>query len=438
MAHYYPADGAGNEAIPCPTVSFSTVTQMHDANGSGFIAPRSFQATHRELKTLLAAKGINPSERDIDALLSAAASGNFATIGAQANAVTVWNDAVWVSQRSGRSTGDFVVSIPRVSLPTDADHFSLLDDGESTTLSINHAANLLPDRLHANIKAQFTDHWIFLTNTDVKVGGYGRTAKFTFPSLKKVLAANVSNETGEKKNAPQGTEKKTKPKTKPKKNPKKNPKEKAAKPAATTPITANSAAAVPPASKLEHVYAEVTYGRALNSWSANGGAELQWYPTLPENASGDSFVQDAAKASVIARYEAPISYALTTKDKPEDAVAGFTVSVPAAVIAALDGTGKMLVEVREVKLPASKEVHLQILDGAYIAKDSEPPLKGADHVATPGAWLLNLNGLRPGTPILLHAFRMEVEKAVPVEDIQVQVIAATPPPPESKKKTEPK
>jgi len=402
------ADRAGNEAILCPAITFSASTQMHDTNARGFMPPRPALESKRELKGLLESRGVAMTDGDMEKMLKAAGSGTFDDVKSLTDATAAWSDSVWVSQRSGHSAGNFVVSLPRVSLPSDKDHFSLIDDGTATTLAINHAANLLPDRLHANIAAQFADDWIFLANTDVRVGSYGRSATFTFPSLNKVLASRAEKAAAEEKAAAAKKEPRSKSDTQDKKDKIKT---------VATPL---------------HIYGEVIYGRSLTSWSAGtdrNAPELLWYPMLPEGDLGDQLVQDATKANVIRPGEAPISYVLTKKADKTPSEAGFKISVPAAVIADIDGAGQMLVEIRNTDPEKKREAHLQIAEGAFIDKTSEPPRDGADHVGGEGAWLLSLHGLRPGTPIVLHAFRLDEKKEqVAAEDVHVQVVAKTPKP----------
>jgi hypothetical protein len=135
--------------------------------------------------------------------------------------------------------------------------------------------------------------------------------------------------------------------------------------------------------------------------------------------------------------EIPIPYVLTKKVDPKPPEAGVSLSVPAAVISDLDGAGKLLVELRNTGETAQQDLHLQITSGAFIDLDSEPPRDGADHVANKaGAYLLSLHGLRPGTPISLHAFRIQDKKPVLIGDATIQVMAATPKPEPKKKKKE--
>jgi hypothetical protein len=278
-------ENAADDVILNPSINFIATTQFHDAHSSDFKPPRTRDESKMELVSLLEARGKTPTDTEVTALLDAAQSGDFEKARAVPYASNVWSDAVWVSQRSGRSAGTFVVAIPHVSLPTNVDHFSLLDDGTSMTLAINHGANLLPDRLHANVAAQFgTNDWVFLSNTDVKVGPYGRTAVFTFPSLGSITDVRADNAAKEAKAAKDGAAAENTGNGA-KKEPKKTSKHHIGNSQAASLGTAQTAgpSTKPAASvKPRHVYAEVVYGRSLTSWTAAGTGkqpELLWYPT---------------------------------------------------------------------------------------------------------------------------------------------------------------
>lgn len=369
----------GSEVIPCPSIKFVATTQMHDAHGRTFLPLRPPTMARQSLITMLASRNIRQTPDQAGTLLSHAAAADFESfktaLQGQGDVAGAWTDALSVASGSGRSVGEFSVSIPRTTLPDAKSRFSVFDDGKVMTLTINNGTNLQADRLSAVVKAQWPDRWVYLTNDDVKVKGYGTSATFTFPSLSKIRAAN-------------------------------------------------------PDLKVDmcHLYAMVTYSRGARIWQAgNKSVEMQWFPAdpLPGGTPVDRHVKRARLEGVIDQAELPIEYVVTkAPEDPPPPKPGFTTSSPSVVLADATGAGNVVLEIRKTdpaNIPVS-EVRFRVLSGGFIsAPVANTTKEGTDYVATEGTYVLAMKNLRPRIPVVIRAFRMDGKKEIAVSDLPIEV-----------------
>lgn len=432
---------AGSEVIPCPAITFTATTQLHDANGQRFMPARSPEISSRELASLLRGRHLYDTtslsaESAAATLLADAMAGDFPSFKSHLPSTTsdnlaaaTWTDAIAVAQSSGRSSGDFAVSLPVTKLPGNHDFFTLFDDGKTTRLTINNASNILPDRLRAVIKTAWADDpkWVFLTNDSVEVGEYGRTATFSFPSIQKLRPAKAEA-------------KDTTPAAK-----------KAAKKRGTTrteaPATAATDTKAPSGPK--HVYAEVTYGSGIRSWQSAGRSEisLRWYPieasaTCNSNKTpvraADADLCAARVAEMIDSNEIEISYLpIPAADAPK-AKPGFTIAIPSRwILADTEGTGDLALEVRSTDSKDPKKVHFRIDEGGFIDTVTPDPVHdGAERIASDGIYRIKLRNLTPGSRVVVHAFRIEGKDEVAVPDEVAFILAAPRQQPKSEKEKE--
>lgn len=369
-------DIVSSEVIPCPSIKFVASTQMHDANGRTFLPLRSPDMARQQFMTLLATRNIttvSPSlattlladamAADFDAFKNTFPSGDDVAGG--------WTDALSVTSASGHSVGEFSVSIPQTQLPDVKSRFSLFDDGKVMTLTINNGSNLQSDRLSASVKAQWPDRWVYLTNDNVTVSSYGSTATFKFPSLKKIRAANEAL-----KNDP------------------------------------------------VHIYAQVIHSRGSRPWQKS--AELQWFPadlTTPM-MSVDAAIAGARKEGVINEKEIPIPYVeIKEPEAPPAPKPGFTISSPSIILADAQGTGNLVLDIRrsDPSKPV-KEVRFRIVSGGFIGTlPTDTTRDGTDYVAKEGTFVVAMKNLRTRIPVVVHAFRIDGEKQVAVDDLPIEV-----------------
>lgn len=379
----HPGDygAAGSEVIPCPAIRFMATTQMHDAHGRTFLPMRLETVAQRQLIALLGSRNINNiSAAKAGTLLADAAAADFSTFKTHlgsGDAAGAWTDALAVASASGRSVGEFAVSIPRTALPDYRSRFSVFDDGKVMTLTINNGSNLQADRLSAAVRAQWRDRWVYLTNDNVKVSGYGTSATFTFPSLKKIRTADA---------------------------------------------------------KLKddfcHIYAKVTYGQGVRTWQSNNLAklELEWYPAdLESRETIDADVYRARDEGAIKNDEVPIPYVeIKPPDDPPAPKPGFNISSPSVIVADATGVGSLVLDIRRSD-PAKpvNEVRFRILSGGFVMETPTDTVKnGTDYVAREGTFIVSMRNLRPRVPVVVRAFRVEGEKEIAVNDLLVEVTNA--------------
>jgi len=396
-------DVLSTEIIPCPAIGFNSRTLFRDAVSGKTIDSSDDRTTSRVLERFASDAGI-PRTVPFNTLgrwVKVAASGDFDRFSSDlkhtaeysdADIAVLWTHAVTAAQVLGRSSGEFVVDIPKVELPQRDDRFTLLDDGQSTTLAINHALNLQEDRLYARVKVQLPGRWLYLPNDNVTVGPYGRTATFKFASVKKTIENDLSC--------------------------KKDPK-----------------ATVSPC-PICNVYSEVVYDRGFRNWQtapptprAADDIIFEWFPTstptveclgLFENLPPPSSciqplvpvppeVLEARRAGIIDSDEIPISYFVTAK--PDSAKPDFMMALTAhQILAARDGTGAVVVALRGASAPRS-DMHFRVTEGAFIDSVISDPaglavnVVGTDRIVGDGLYKLNLKNLVPGSQVTIHAFR---------------------------------
>jgi hypothetical protein len=449
-----------SEIIPCPAIAFNARTQIRDAVTGKNIDSGGDDASRRLVQTLRTLGGpVNVPAETLARWIKHAGSGDFDAFQHDATSTLlpgditkVWTDAVAVAQARGQTSGEFIVEIPKVVLPNSSDHFTVLDDGQSTTLSINHAANILQDRLFARLKVQLQDRWLYLSNDNVIVGPYGRTATFTFPSVKKTLTSDASCLDP----TPPSTQARIQSIIKPDKKLKKRPTKKANGNDSVAQKEVTPPKHVP--CPMQNVYAEVVYDRGLRSWQTmaprpgdpHGGDTFvyQWYPTfspLVDCASGTVRpatpcktppqsvpldVMAARQAGIIEDDEIPIPYFVTAKADPT--TPDFTMSLTAhQILAAHDGTGEVVVAIHN-NPKKTPEIHIRITEGAFIDSVTADPttlavkIAGPDRVVGEGLYKLRLKGLVPGSRITVHAFQPSPSGGeIAVADESAYVVSTT-------------
>lgn len=411
-----------SEIIPCPAIAFHARTQIRDAVTGYPIesgSENSINSLAERLGTLAHVADLSPLT--LNSWINYAAMGEFDAFASDAainkipsgDIAAVWTDAVAVAQQKGRTSGEFVVEIPKVILPNSTDHFTIFDDGQASTLTINHAANVLPDRLFARLKIQlkdpWRDRWLYLSNDTVSVGPYGRTATFSFASVKKTLESDkgcTSDTKMSAENAPQ-----------------------------------------PAPCPIRHVYAEVVYDRGLRAWQTLPAGRqdtivYEWYPAnAPVSLGIDgkptscvdfgppvaAEIADARRQGLIECNEIPISYFVTAKaDEPTP---DFSMALTGhQILAGHDGSGEVVVALRYKNAKNKPAIHFRVTEGAFIDSVTTDPVgltvavNGQDRVVSEGLYHLHLKNLISGSTVIIHAAQLKDsggELAVPDEMARV-------------------
>lgn len=387
------------EIIPCSSLKFVAHTRMRDARSGELLRAGDGWAARELTKQLLAASELHArSFSDAEMLLDDARNDSYdafkshfrgmAGASSTADAVLqrVYTRAVAVVQANGESSGKFAISLNEAAMPDIRQHFSLLDDGKILRLNLGGGQDLLRDRLEATVKVQLPapERWAIIKADSVDVSPDGRTARFTFPSL-----ASVSD--------------------------KGNP---------TT-------------------YAEVHYARGLRAWQTSYNAS--WYTT--EYPTPRAVVTEADEAACCVRLsrflgqivanrvcsaraegfiekdELPISYVKQPEKKPTPPL--FTLALPSQhIMAADDGTGELMIEIRSKDPTKPVSVHFTVSQGGFI--DSVAPatlMSGADHVAPDGAYTLKLKSLIAKNPVTVSAFVLDGANQSSMTTAQADVVS---------------
>jgi hypothetical protein len=376
-------EGIGTEIVPCSNISFTSHTRMRDAERGTLLPSRLASALQPEFALLASNWNLDYSDKTVPLyydLVNRAGSGDFggfqtqiAKVGGTRGSTSwatmpggtaaIWNDFVALAAMTGRSSGVFRIPLNEQRFFDHTSYGTLIDDGKASELVLKGGANVLADRISGLLKFVSDGKTIFLNNTDLAVGLDGRTATLTFPSLHRLAKDG---------------------------NPGK-------------------------------VFISVRSEKGTREWQTSSYTRV-WYPMHPETDADDD---DGEVHEIGDRFrEDPITYVFTGPKDSDSADAGFTLTIPSrAVRRGDDGTGQLAIEFRSKKKDKPQEVHFSV-SGAFIGTiDPAIQRQGADFVvSSDGAYVLTLKNLVAGSRVLVHAFRLEGDQQVAVDD-QVDVTA---------------
>ena len=377
-----PTAGTGiqNEFIPCSDLTFSAQTRMRDAQRGTLLPTRPMNSLSRQLRQLAENWALRYDAADFYDLAMQAEAGDFDGFKSRLQVITgrqkpswitsqrvgtIWSEVVALATLTGRSNGRFQVPLQEVKFFDSDAHGTLVDDGKATQLYLTGGLNIAGDRLYGVLRVKTDDQDFFVNNTEVSVDG--RSATSQVPFAYKLL----------KKKAP------------------------------------------------KEVFATVKYDKGAREWQWISGYSRIWFPTRPTKPGDvdDKFSHEAGD-----RFrELPIPYIALVDDKgaKESTPPGFTMTVPSQSIHSdRAGHGQLAVEFRSTDKKTPQSVHFRVTGGAFI--DSvvpNVPLSGAERVVkTDGMFVLNLKNLIPGSAVKLHAFRLDGDNEVAVDDVEVAVI----------------
>jgi hypothetical protein len=379
-----PTGGTGikNEIIPCSDLTFTAQTRMRDAERGTLLPAWPVDPINRQLKQLADNWGLQydrSTRSDFYDLVMQAEAGSFDGFKRRLEVIAhrqkpswitaerarmIWGEVVALSTLTGRSSGDFQVPLREVKFFNDGTHGTLVDDGKTTTLRLTGGLNIAGDRLYGTLRVTANDQDFYINNTEASVDLDGRSATLKFDSLYKLL--------------------KKKPPTK--------------------------------------VNATVEYDQGAREWQWVSAYTRVWWPQHPVKPgeidykltrAGDRFRED------------PIPYILSVDDQKELTKPGFTMTVPSRSIHPDHaGIGQLAVEFRSTDKKKPQSVHFGVTGGAFIDRVvPDVPLSGAERIVqTDSAFVLTLKNLIPGSAVKLHAFRLDGDNEVPVDDVEVAVV----------------
>lgn len=195
--------GIGTELVPCPNVTFTSMTRMRDAEKGTLLPGGATRALDRQFRRLASNWELRYDEQlapAYHALVRHAQNGDFemfrtrlATIPTRGAAIAidpmiVWNEFVALSTLTGKSRGTFQVPLQDSRFFDAAARGTLVDNGKFIELALNGAANILGDRISATLRIdRGKSSPLFLNSHEVVVGLDGRSAIVRFPSARPLL-----------------------------------------------------------------------------------------------------------------------------------------------------------------------------------------------------------------------------------------------------------
>ena len=195
--------GIGTEVVPCPNVTFISMTRMRDAEKGTLLPNRTARVLAQHFKGLAANWGLRFDEQlapSYHALVRLAQQGDFATFQTEfqkiptrsgsntVDSMVVWNEFVALSSLTGRSRGTFQVPLQDSRFFDENARGTLVDNGTLIELALNGGANILGDRVSATLRLDREKQPpLFINSHKITVGLDGRSVVVYFPSARAML-----------------------------------------------------------------------------------------------------------------------------------------------------------------------------------------------------------------------------------------------------------
>jgi hypothetical protein len=368
-------DMVASDVLPCSQALYTAQTTLRNSR-SGRVA--SVDRGNRMARRLQALTG-----KDLPAqtLLDHAEAGDFEKFKSVAGvgAAQLWPQALSIVHSTSLTSGTFEAPARDMEFFSSDSHASLIDDGKAARVTLTGAVNVLPARLSSTIRVitKKEKRDLYLSATDISVGADGRSATFTFPSVKKVIKDDVGS-----------------------------------------------------------VFIVVRYGAGPRDWQSRPYSNV-WFPMELPKADGRATNDTRASLNSTSTPDdspsfgggsLPIAYfAIPDEPKEEKPDAEFTATASAKVIMASKGNGNATIALKHTKENAVFPMYIGVT-GADIAVVAPPLDRNGVELSTrvDGPYKLALENLVVGSTVTIKTWRIDNkgtkdQKVIPGSEIAFEV-----------------